>query len=113
MISIHSNEDWVRPFVPRLFKLREIAPLTDTSTGTIAALNWYQNTLPSDTINCLLDRYQHVLVYCCEPFQVLSRFGEFPQVTFFSDIVIDDPLANHKYIGNWFMIHDNFYQTAS
>jgi hypothetical protein len=110
MITIHSNDAWVNGYIPRVFTVETKSDIN--GTGDIAALNWYSEIFPSDIINSLIERYQHVLVYFCEPFPALSKFSEFPQVTFLSDVVMDVPPPNHKYIGNWFMTHDNFYQTA-
>ena len=112
MISVHSNQGWIDAFVPKLSRIKEVDQLTDTSTGTIAALNSYQADISHDEINSLCDRYQQVIIYMCEPFLVMPRMSQFPKVTFFSDVVVEQPVANHRYVGNWFMGHDNFYATA-
>ena len=110
MITIHSNDGWINAYVPNLFPVETKSDID--KAGHIAALNWYSEIWPADIINSLIGRYQHVLVYLCEPFPSVSKLSEFPQVTFFTDVVMDTPPANHRYIGNWFMIHNNLYQTA-
>lgn len=121
MISIHSNNDWIRPFVPRLFKVREIGSLTDTSSGSIAALA-LDRTLPEtlDRILLVRERYQHTMVYLCEPMAAVA--GEpvlasllreaAPDVMVFSDYLFDHEPANHRQISNWFCEHDNIYASA-
>ena len=111
MITIHSNGGWINAFVPRSFKIR-VGELTHTSTGAIAAVNWYQNSIPENFIESLCARYQHVIIYLCEPFQMFDLFADHPKVAFFTDVVMDQPRSNHQHVANWFMIHDNLYQTA-
>lgn len=121
MISIHSDNDWVRPFVPRLFKIREIAPLDDKSTGSVAVLD-IGRTLPTTLhrIESARQRYQHVIVYLCEPmapiddqpllFRLLEQ--DLPDVTILSDYVFDNEPANHRRVSNWFCDHTNPYVTS-
>lgn len=117
MISIHSDDNWLAPFIPKRFKIRSISELTDISTGTIAALN-LDRTLP-DSFDRILDvtrRYQHVMVYICEPWcgsgdsDLLTKIlRDLPSVVVFTDIIMDQELPNHGQISNWFCEHENIY----
>lgn len=121
MISIHSDNNWVRPFVPTLFKVREIATLTQSSTGSIAVLDISRglpNTL--DRIKSVQQRYRHVLAYLCEPMSpidnrsLLDQLLEsaLPNLMIFSDYVFDQEPANHRRVSNWFCDHTNPYVTS-
>lgn len=120
MISIHSNNDWVRPFVPRMFKIRQVAPLTEDSSGSIAALTLDQ-TLPEclDWISSVRQRYQHTIVYLTEPMYsvdgepLLARLlrEAADNVMIFTDYLLDDVPANYRQISNWFCEHENIYAT--
>lgn len=117
MISIHSDRNWLAPFIPKRFKIRSVDELTDTSTGTIAALN-LDRTLP-DSFDRILDvsrRYQHVMVYMCEPwcvsgseFLLYKIMRDLPSVAVFTDIIMDNEPPNHTQISNWFCEHENIY----
>ena len=118
MISIHCNDRWIENTIPRMFKIRQIGELTDTSSGTIGAFCCYDGRLSMDDIRSLSERYQHVLVYFCEPFMaaedgeviIEKMLRESPDnVMFFTDLVLDDNPRNHIYVGNWWMIHTNYY----
>lgn len=121
MISIHSDNDWVRPFVPTLFKVREIAPLTQSSTGSIAVLD-IDRGLPNTLyrIKSVQQRYQHVLVYLCEPMSpidgrtLLDQLLEpaLPNLTILSDYIFDDEPTNHRRVSNWLCDHTNPYVTS-
>ena len=121
MISIHSDNDWVRPFVPRMFKVREIGPLTETSSGSIAVLD-IDRSVPttSDLIESVRQRYQHVMVYLCEP--MFSIDGDpllhhllqqdSPDLMILSDYIFDQEPANHRRVSNWFCDHTNPYVSS-
>ena len=117
MISIHSDRNWLAPFIPKRFKIRSVDELTDTSTGTIAAVN-LERTLPDsfDRILNVVQRYRHVIVYICEPWcgygdsDLLTKIlRDLPSVVVFTDIIMDQELPNHKQVSNWFCEHENIY----
>lgn len=118
VISIDCNDKWIENSVPRLFKIRHIGELTDTSTGTIGAFCCYDGRLTMEDIMSLSHRYRHVLLYFCEPFMAAGDgeviiekvLRESPDnVMIFTDLVFDNNPANHIYVGNWWMTHQNLY----
>ena len=120
MISIHSDNDWVRPFVPRLFKVREIGPLTETSSGSIAVLD-IDRSLPItlNRIESAQQRYRHVVVYLCEPLgfvdkaPLLNLLDNAPSnLMILSDYIFDQEPANHRRVSNWFCDHTNPYVSS-
>lgn len=117
MIWIHCNDKWIDHLVPRKFKIRP-GVLTDSSSGTIGAFCSYDGATTMGQIQSLSARYQHVLIYYCEPFNsklyqeriLLKALRESPEnVMFFSDVLFDHNPHNHIYVGNWWMVHSNLY----
>ena len=121
MLIVHADSDWIRTFVPNRFKLRLTTELSDTSRGWLAArCFWNSPDDATEEIRSLSERYDHVVVYMCEPWirrqpsDMLPRtIRESPaNVMLFSDVLMDQHYANYQQISNWFMCHDTLYQTA-
>lgn len=116
--TIHCNNEWIANALPGMFKSRHIGQLTDTSTGIIAAFSCYDNRLSMLDIGSLSERYKHVVIYYCEPFMtwpngkpILKRvLKDSPDnVTICTDLIFDRNPRNHIYVGNWWMVHQNYY----
>ena len=110
--SIHSTHGWIRPFLGASFQQWEVQDLTDNSSGTIAAYNCYDSEVADNLVQSLCDRYQHVIIYACEPFAIWPVLSKYNNVTFFTDMLLDMDYENHKHVANWFMGHDNLYASA-
>lgn len=119
MLIVHSDTDWILPFLPKRFKLRQFPALTNTSTGFLAArCFWNGSNTAMDEIHSLAQRYDHVVIYMCEPWTrhddtdfLPTVLRESPSnVMAFADVLMDDDHDNYRQISNWFMVHENFYQ---
>lgn len=115
MITVHSEYQWINQFLPKRFNIRPSNNLSDESTGNIAAQCFWDTPDDAvDKIKSLSNRYDHVVIYVCEPWPGRDFLGNLcanspSNVMIFSDVIWDKPYANHQYIGNWFMTHSNLY----
>ena len=119
MITIHSDHDWIKPYTPNLFKVRHCGQVSDFSTGSIVVVSFYHHPENiTDIIASLSDRYRHAIIYVCEPWPGFDWLGPIidnspGNVMFLSDIVGDEQQpATHRYVGNWFMTHNNLYNRS-
>lgn len=121
MLTVHADSDWIRPFVPNRFKLRYSVELSDTSRGWLAArCFWNSPPTATEEIQSLSNRYDHVVVYMCEPWERRLPSDMLPRtladcpanVMLFSDVIMDQPYDNYRQISNWFMCHDSLYQIS-
>lgn len=110
---VDSHNLILKTFVPGHYRLRH-RPWNHNLSGDIAGLFYHLNVdqIDHSEIQHAASRYPHVVVYVCEPLPNLLSFLEQmpPNVMVFTDVLTDDPPANHGYVGNWFMTFENIYR---
>lgn len=113
MKIICSDDKWLSEFLPSSENYQHF-DLGPDSTGDVAGRRYYCACwdLPWPEIQSLSQRFQHVVIYLCEPLPDLRRVCRTmpANAMIFADVVMDHPPSNYRYIGNWFMTTDNIYQ---